>query len=225
MLNVDVTLSPDIQLVAMGATLPKGLSEMLSESADLSSFTILTGSSLHCLQPHVEQRFVCLKGCDKVAELVQLLKERGPSSGAVIIFCNRASTVNWLSYILEDQKIKHLRLQGKIAADTRAGIFHAFRRGESDILLCTDIASRGLDTIHVELIINYDFPLTLPDYLHRVGRVGRIGSRFLGTAISFVTHKWDVDLVRKIETAARKRSPLPGLDIVVKESLQKKKKF
>lgn len=221
----DEAWDPKAQLVAVGATLPKGLSEMLSESADLSSFTILTGSSLHCLQPHVEQRFVRLKGCDKVAELVQLLKERGPSSGAVIIFCNRASTVNWLSYILEDQKIKHLRLQGKIAADTRAGIFHAFRRGESDILLCTDIASRGLDTIHVELIINYDFPLTLPDYLHRVGRVGRIGSRFLGTVISFVTHKWDVDLVRKIETAARKRSPLPGLDIVVKESLQKKKKF
>uniref|UniRef100_A0A8C5WRJ6 RNA helicase n=1 Tax=Laticauda laticaudata TaxID=8630 RepID=A0A8C5WRJ6_LATLA len=193
-------------LVAMGATLPKGLSQMLSESADLSNFTILTGSSLHCLQPHVEQRFIRLKGGEKVAELLQLLKERGSSSGAVIIFCNRARTVNWLGYVLEDHNINHLRLQGEIAADTRAGIFKAFQRGESDILLCTDIASRGLDTIHVELVINYDFPLTLPDYLHRVGRIGRIGSKFLGTAVSFVSHKWDVDLVRKIETAARKRS-------------------
>uniref|UniRef100_A0A8C6XJ91 RNA helicase n=1 Tax=Naja naja TaxID=35670 RepID=A0A8C6XJ91_NAJNA len=216
---------PKAQLVAMGATLPKGLSQMLSKSADLSNFTILTGSSLHCLQPHVEQRFMRLKGGEKVAELLQLLKEQESSSGAVIIFCNRARTVNWLSYILEDHNINHLRLQGEIAADTRAGIFKAFQRGESDILLCTDIASRGLDTIHVELVINYDFPLTLPDYLHRVGRVGRIGSKFLGSVVSFVTHKWDVDLVRKIETAARKRSPLPGLDIVVKESLNTKKKF
>lgn len=221
----DEVWDPKAQLVAMGATLPKGLSQMLSESADLSNFTVLTGSSLHCLQPHVKQRFIRLKGCNKAAELLQLLKERGSSSGAVIIFCNRARTVNWLSYILEDHNIKHLRLQGEIAADARAGIFNAFQKGEADILLCTDIASRGLDTIHVELIINYDFPLTLPDYLHRVGRVGRIGSKFLGTAVSFVTHRWDVDLVRKIETAARKRSPLPGLDIVVKESLRKKKKF
>ncbi|KAG8143954.1 hypothetical protein E2320_001087 [Naja naja] len=221
----DEAWDPKAQLVAMGATLPKGLSQMLSKSADLSNFTILTGSSLHCLQPHVEQRFMRLKGGEKVAELLQLLKEQESSSGAVIIFCNRARTVNWLSYILEDHNINHLRLQGEIAADTRAGIFKAFQRGESDILLCTDIASRGLDTIHVELVINYDFPLTLPDYLHRVGRVGRIGSKFLGSVVSFVTHKWDVDLVRKIETAARKRSPLPGLDIVVKESLNTKKKF
>ncbi|XP_032087201.1 probable ATP-dependent RNA helicase DDX28 [Thamnophis elegans] len=220
----DEAWDPKAQLVAMGATLPKGLSQMLNESADLSNFTVLTGSSLHCLQPHVEQRFIRLKGCNKVAEVLQLLKERGSSSGAVIIFCNTASTVNWLSYILDDHNIKHLRLQGEIAADVRADIFNAFRRGESDILLCTDIASRGLDTIHVELIINYDFPLTLPDYLHRVGRVGRIGSKFLGTAVSFVTHRWDVDLVRKIETAARKRTALPGLDIVVKEALHKKKK-
>ncbi|XP_063169038.1 probable ATP-dependent RNA helicase DDX28 [Candoia aspera] len=216
---------PKAQLVAMGATIPKGLNQLLSESADLSNFTILTGSRLHYLQPHVEQKFIRLKGCDKAAELLQLLKERGPSSGAVIIFCNRASTVSWLGYILEDHKIKHLRLQGEIAAVTRAGIFNAFQRGDSDILLCTDIASRGLDTIRVEFIINYDFPLTLPDYLHRVGRVGRTGSKFLGTVISFVTHRWDVDLVRKIETAARKRSPLPGLDIVVEDSLPKKRNF
>ncbi|KAM6430219.1 putative ATP-dependent RNA helicase DDX28 [Liasis olivaceus] len=216
---------PKAQLVAMGATLPKGLSQLLSESADLSNFTILTGSSLHHLQPHVEQKFIRLKGCDKTAELLQFLKERGPSSGAVMIFCNRASTVNWLGYILEDHKIKHLRLQGEIAAVVRAGIFNAFQRGDADILVCTDIASRGLDTIHVELIINYDFPLTLPDYLHRVGRVGRIGSKFLGTVVSFVTHRWDVDLVRKIETAARKRSPLPGLEIVVKDPLSKKRNF
>ncbi|XP_007426135.1 probable ATP-dependent RNA helicase DDX28, partial [Python bivittatus] len=216
---------PKAQLVAMGATLPKGLSQLLSESADLSNFTILIGSSLHHLQPHVEQKFIRLKGCDKAAELLQLLKERGPSSGAVMIFCNRASTVNWLGYILEDHKIKHLRLQGEIAAVIRAGIFNAFQRVDADILVCTDIASRGLDTIHVELIINYDFPLTLPDYLHRVGRVGRTGSKFLGTVVSFVTHRWDVDLVRKIETAARKRSPLPGLEIVVKDPLSKKRNF
>ncbi|XP_028595409.2 putative ATP-dependent RNA helicase DDX28 [Podarcis muralis] len=216
--------NPKAQLVAVGATLPKGLGDLLSKVTDLSSFNVLTSFSLHRLQPHVEQKFVRLKGADKVVELLQLMKDRGPSSGAVLIFCNKASTINWLGYILDDHKIKHLRLQGQMPALERAGIFDTFQKGQFDILVCTDIASRGLDTTHVELVVNYDFPATLHDYLHRVGRIGRTGSKFPGTAVSFVTHRWDVDLVRKIETAARKRTPLPGMEPVVKEALSKKKK-
>lgn len=215
--DVDDHWDPKTQLVAMGATLPKGVGELLSKVADLGSFSILTSYYLHRLQPHIEQKFVRLKGCDKMSELLQLLKDRGPTSGAVLIFCNNASTVNWLSYILDDHKIKHLRLQGQMPADMRSTIFTHFQKRRFDILVCTDIASRGLDTKQVELVVNYDFPQTLHDYLHRVGRVGRIGSMFPGTVVSFVTHKWDVDLVRKIETAARKKAPLPGMEPPVKK--------
>ncbi|XP_077166414.1 putative ATP-dependent RNA helicase DDX28 [Paroedura picta] len=202
---------PKTQLVAVGATLPKGVGDLFSKVSDLSSFHTLTSYHLHRLQPHVEQRFMRLKGSDKVSELLQLLKERGPNSGAVLIFCSGASTVNWLGYILDDHNVKHLRLQGQMPADMRANIFTRFQKGQFDILVCTDIASRGLDTTQVELVVNYDFPQTLHDYLHRVGRVGRVGSKLPGTVVNFVTHKWDVDLVRKIETAARKRAPLPGM--------------
>ncbi|KAF5919654.1 hypothetical protein HPG69_000255 [Diceros bicornis minor] len=92
-------------------------------------------------------------------------------------------------------------------------------KGSRDILLCTDIASRGLDSTHVELVVNYDFPLTLQDYIHRAGRVGRVGSEVPGTVISFVTHPWDVSLVQKIELAARRRRSLPGLGSSVREPL------
>ncbi|KAJ7312015.1 hypothetical protein JRQ81_006344 [Phrynocephalus forsythii] len=208
---------PKTQLVAVGATLPKGLQEMLSKAADTRSFRVLTCSNLHRLQPHVEQKFVRVKGSEKVTELVQLIRDRKPSSGAVLVFCKDTSTVNWLSYILDDHKIRHQRLQGQMEADTRAKIFKDFQKGEIDILVCTDIVSLGLDTIQVELVVNYDFPLTLHDYLHRVGRVGRLGSKFPGRVVSFVTHKWDVELVWKIETAARKRAPLPGMEPVLTE--------
>nr|XP_020661365.1 probable ATP-dependent RNA helicase DDX28 [Pogona vitticeps] len=207
---------PKTQLVAVGATVPKGLQEMLSKVADIRSIRVLSSSNLHRLQPHVEQKFIRVKGSEKVTELVQLIKDRKPSSGAVLVFCKDTSTVNWLSYILDDHKIKHQRLQGHMEAATRASIFRAFQKGTFDVLVCTDIASRGLDTIHVEFVINYDFPQTLQDYLHRVGRVGRIGSKFPGTVISFVTHRWDVDLVWKIETAARKRTPLPGMEPILR---------
>ncbi|NXX35004.1 DDX28 helicase, partial [Nicator chloris] len=206
------------QVVVVGATFPAGLSETLSKFTDVSRFVNLSTQSLHRLPPHVLQKFVRLKGRDKLPELLQLLKERPSSGGAVLIFCNSASTVNWLGYILDDHKIKHLRLQGQMSAAARAGIFASFQKGDVSVLVCTDLASRGLDTSSVQLVVNYDFPDTLQDYLHRAGRVGRVGSKAPGAVVSFVTHRWDVDLVRKIETAARKRTGLPGMDSINKPS-------
>ncbi|XP_009813662.2 probable ATP-dependent RNA helicase DDX28 [Gavia stellata] len=205
------------QVVVVGATFPAGLSQTLGKFTDVGRFVTLTTRSLHRLPPHVQQKFVRLKGRDKLPELLQLLKERPASHGAVLIFCNSASTVNWLGYILDDHKIKHLRLQGQMSAAARAGIFASFQKGDVSVLVCTDLASRGLDTSSVQLVVNYDFPDTLQDYLHRVGRVGRVGSKVPGAVVSFVTHRWDVDLVRKIETAARKRTGLPGMDSSINE--------
>ncbi|NWR64108.1 DDX28 helicase, partial [Bucorvus abyssinicus] len=209
------------QVVAVGATFPTGLSEMLGKFTDVGRFVTLTTQSLHRLPPHIQQKFVRLKGQDKLPELLQLLKERPASGGAVLIFCNSAGTVNWLGYILDDHKIKHLRLQGQMSADARAGIFASFQKGDVSVLVCTDLASRGLDTSSVQLVVNYDFPDTLQDYLHRAGRVGRVGSKAPGAVVSFVTHRWDVDLVRKIETAARKRTGLPGMDSSLNKPLHK----
>uniref|UniRef100_A0A8C5JHZ9 RNA helicase n=1 Tax=Junco hyemalis TaxID=40217 RepID=A0A8C5JHZ9_JUNHY len=212
------SLMDETQVVVVGATFPAGLSETLAKFTDVGRFVTLSTQSLHRLPPHVQQKFVRLKGRDKLPELLQLLKERPSSGGAVLIFCNSASTVNWLGYILDDHRIKHLRLQGQMSAAARAGIFASFQKGDVSVLVCTDLASRGLDTSSVQLVVNYDFPDTLQDYLHRAGRVGRVGSKAPGAVVSFVTHRWDVDLVRKIETAARKRTGLPGMDSINKPS-------
>ncbi|XP_021075711.1 probable ATP-dependent RNA helicase DDX28 [Mus pahari] len=216
--------NPKAQLVLVGATFPEGLNQLLSKVTSPDSLTTITSSKLHCLMPHVRQTFMRLKGADKVTELVQILKQQDRAnktepSGTVLVFCNSASTVNWLGYILDDHKIQHLRLQGQMPASMRAGIFQSFQKGSQNILVCTDIASRGLDSIHVEVVINYDFPPTLQDYIHRAGRVGRVGSEVPGSVISFVTHPWDVSLVQKIELAARRRRSLPGLASSVRDPL------
>lgn len=216
--------NPKAQLVMVGATFPEGVNELLSKVTSPDCLTTVTSSRLHCIMPHVRQTFMRLKGAEKVTELVQILKQhdkanKTKASGTVLVFCNSSSTVNWLGYILDDHKIQHLRLQGQMPASMRAGIFQRFQKGSQDVLVCTDIASRGLDSIHVELVVNYDFPPTLQDYIHRAGRVGRVGSEVPGTVISFVTHPWDVSLVQKIELAARRRRSLPGLASSVKDPL------
>jgi superfamily II DNA/RNA helicase len=59
-------------------------------------------------------------------------------------------------------------------------------------MVCTDAVSRGLDLPEVDLIVNFDFPNSVKDYVHRCGRTGRISSRRKGTVVSFMAHRRDI---------------------------------
>lgn len=205
------------QLLVIGATFPRGVEELLSQVTDLGKMKIIKSKMLHFLMPHVKQTFHKVKGDEKILELHQALKGHGHEKGAVLVFCNKSATVNWLGYSLEEMGVGHARLQGEMAAAVRSGVFHRFQKGAIDVLICSDIASRGLDTSRVRLVVNYDFPESHTDYIHRAGRVGRAGGVEDGEVLSFVTHPWDVELVQKIETAARRRTCLPGLEYDVHE--------
>nr|XP_046239005.1 probable ATP-dependent RNA helicase DDX28 [Scatophagus argus] len=202
------------QLLVVGATFPGGVGEVLSQVTDLGSMVVIKSKMLHFLMPHVKQTFLKVKGGDKILELFQALKllqqERG--GGAILVFCNKSATVNWLGYSLEEMGVQHARLQGEMPAAVRAGIFRSFQKGLIDVLICTDVASRGLDTSRVRLVVNYDCPESHTDYIHRAGRVGRAGSVEDGEVLTFVCHPWEVELVQKIETAARRRTSLPGME-------------
>ncbi|XP_070689080.1 probable ATP-dependent RNA helicase DDX28 [Pempheris klunzingeri] len=208
------------QLLVVGATFPGGVGEVLSQVTDLGSMVVIKSKMLHFLMPHVKQTFLKVKGADKILELHQALKllqqERG--GAAALVFCNKSATVNWLGYSLKEMGVQHARLQGEMPAAGRAGIFHSFQKGLVDVLICTDIASRGLDTSRVHLVVNYDFPESHTDYIHRAGRVGRAGGVEGGEVLSFVSHPWDVELVQKIETAARRRTSLPGMESDIYET-------
>lgn len=207
------------QLLVVGATFPGGVGDVLSKVTDLGKIVIIRSKMLHFLMPHVKQTFLKVKGADKILELHQALKllQQDRGGGPVLVFCNKSSTVNWVGYSLEEMGVKHARLQGEMPAAVRAGIFHSFQKGNVDVLICTDIASRGLDTSRVRLVVNYDFPESHTDYIHRAGRVGRAGGVEDGEVLSFVTHPWDVELVQKIETAARRRLSLPGMESDIHE--------
>ncbi|KAM3625976.1 uncharacterized protein V6R79_020716 [Siganus canaliculatus] len=207
------------QLLVVGATFPGGVGEVLNQVTDLGSIVVIKSKMLHFLMPHVKQTFLKVKGADKILELHQALKQlqQEKGGGAAVIFCNKSSTVNWLGYSLEEMGVQHARLQGEMPAAVRAGIFHSFQKGTVDVLICTDIASRGLDTSRVRLVVNYDCPESHTDYIHRAGRVGRAGGVEDGEVLSFVSHAWDVELVQKIETAARRRTSLPGMESVIHE--------
>ncbi|KAA8910861.1 hypothetical protein TRICI_004049 [Trichomonascus ciferrii] len=131
------------------------------------------------------QEFVRIRKRDhlKPAVLAHLLKKMDTSQ-RVIVFVSRKEMAHRLRIILGLLGIKIGELHGSLTQDQRIQSVVAFKNLEVPVLLCTDLASRGLDIPKIEVVINYDMPKTFDIYLHRVGRTARAGRK--GTSITFV---------------------------------------
>lgn len=124
-----------------------------------------------------------------------LLTDRNVSK-SVIIFCNRASTADYLTHILRLLEHRVTALHSKLPQRQRIDNLARFRASAARILVATDVAARGLDIPEVGLVVNYDIPRNPDDYIHRVGRTARAGRK--GEATTFVGQR-DVQLIQAIE--------------------------
>jgi len=95
-------------------------------------------------------------------------------------------------------------LHGQMSQAKRLGSLNKFKAKSRSILIATDVASRGLDIPHVDVVINFDVPTHSKDYIHRVGRTARAGRA--GVAVTFVT-QYDVELYQRIEFLIGKQLP------------------
>jgi ATP-dependent RNA helicase DDX49/DBP8 len=115
---------------------------------------------------------------------------------SVIIFCNRASTADYLHHLLRLLDHRVTSLHSKLGQRQRIDNLGRFRASAARILVATDVASRGLDIPEVGMVMNYDIPRDPDDYIHRVGRTARAGRS--GDAVTFVGQR-DVELVLAVE--------------------------
>jgi len=129
-----------------------------------------------------------LKANDKVEQTVEVLsdpKEKFPrllqilkanSRAKVLIFGLYKKECATLERSLQDRGYPDVRaLQGDMSQEARYKVMDAFKTGKLQILIATDVASRGLDVPNIDLVVNYTFPLTIEDFVHRVGRTARGG--------------------------------------------------
>jgi ATP-dependent RNA helicase RhlE len=104
-----------------------------------------------------------------------------------IIFCNTQLQTHLVAEWLRMMDFKAKPISGRLPQNKRTKLMEEFRAKEVTILVCTDVAARGLDIKDVNLVINYDLPQEAASYVHRIGRTGRAGKE--GKAISFCAHE------------------------------------
>ena len=113
-----------------------------------------------------------------------------------LIFCNRKRDVQVVYRSLQKHGFSVLALHGDLDQRMRTAALDAFRAGEVQLLVCSDVAARGLDIPDVSHVINYDAPHHSEDYVHRIGRTGRAGKS--GQALTIVS-RIDQKAVAEIE--------------------------
>ncbi|KAJ3365156.1 hypothetical protein HDU91_002304, partial [Kappamyces sp. JEL0680] len=126
----------------------------------------------------------------------------------ILIFCNTQESADSVYQSLSSKAYPALLLAShveKSQLEKNMRLFQDPAPASLQIAVATDIASRGIDTVHVGHVILYDFPHTVIDYMHRVGRTGRFNRK--GRATSFVTNR-DVKLAEAIQAVVRSRKAL-----------------
>ena len=131
----------------------------------------------------IEQNIVEVGGKNKVDALFEILeKGRGQKT---LIFMRTKRNADSLSRTLHSKgRFKSVVMHGNKSQNQRQRSLSQFKDGFVNILIATDVASRGIDVEDIAQVINFDLPETYEDYIHRIGRTGRAGKT--GVAFSFV---------------------------------------
>lgn len=122
-----------------------------------------------------------------------------------MIFCATCNNTVRTALLLRNLGFTAVPLHGQMSQNKRIAALTKFKAKNRSILISTDVASRGLDIPHVDIVINFDIPTHSKDYIHRVGRTARAGRS--GRSITFVT-QYDVELYQRIEQLISKQLPL-----------------
>ncbi|XP_073060451.1 DEAD-box ATP-dependent RNA helicase 10 [Primulina eburnea] len=150
----------------------------------------------------LKQQYCFVPAKYKDCYLVYILTEMSGSTS--MVFTRTCDATTLLAYILRNLGFRAIPINGHMTQTKRLGALNQFKAGECNILICTDVASRGLDIPSVDMVINYDIPTNSKDYIHRVGRTARAGRS--GVAIAIV-NQYELEWYLQIEKLIGKKLP------------------
>jgi len=193
-----------LRVTMAGATFPTNFDTNMSEVMNPEEMLKISTDQIHRVMFHVPQKFLRVAPTKKTEALLEALEKDVSKGNKVVIFSNKSSTAYFVQMFLKENNIDCVGFSQREHYIQRRKNLDQFLTGEVKVISSTDLMSRGLDTHDVTHVINYDFPLNPSDYIHRAGRVGRVGGCQSGRVTSFVDNQGGVKVVQNLETAVRK---------------------
>lgn len=180
-------IRPDRQTLMWSATWPKEVQDLAHDFLT-NPIQVNVGSLGLQVTNHVKQVIKCIREEQKHDELMNILRNKDSRSKALIFTQSKVGADNLTSF-LRRHGYQALAIHGNKDQRERDYVLSEFKSGRTTIMVATDVASRGIDVKDIRLVINYDFPMCVEDYIHRVGRAGRMTADGYseGLAISFFT--------------------------------------
>ena len=208
------------QTVFFSATFPESI-EILSRKYQKNPkiINVLNETSQ---APQIEQYVYIAEKPEKIDTLLRILNQH--TTGSILIFCRTKLAVAEINELLNKSNVACKELHGDLDQNQRDQTMALFRSASLRVLVATDIAARGIDIDHLELVVNFDLPSSTDIYQHRIGRTGRAGKS--GVAVS-IADAYELTKVLEIEAAIGKKLIRQELNLkintTVSQSLQQAK--
>jgi len=212
---LDMGFSDDIMQI--NALLPKDCQKVMFSATMPDQIRQLAVSLLH---DPVEVKLAVSKPAEKIQQSAYVCYDpqklkiiqhlfKGGDLQRVIIFCGKKDRVKEIARELKKMKINCAPMHSDLTQAERDDVMYRFKAGQVDVLVATDIVSRGIDIDDIHMVLNFDVPHDAEDYVHRIGRTARADRD--GVAVTFVNEK-DISRFMQIERFLEKevkKNPLP----------------
>ena len=182
--QTDMPRTGQRQTLMYSATFPREIQTLAREF--LSQHYFLQVGRVGSTTENISQQFIWSESeYDRKDRLVQLLSQAGDT--LTLVFVEKKRDADYLERYLHQVNCPATSIHGDRSQREREEALNMFRNGMCRVLVATDVAARGLDIPNVGLIIQYDLPTNIDDYVHRIGRTGRAGKQ--GIAVAFFGEK------------------------------------
>lgn len=179
-MKIEKLLPKDRQTIMFSATMPPKIQEMakkIQRNPEIISIAIARPP-----ETILQSAYICHEP-QKIEIIKQLFANKKPRK--VILFSGKKQKVNEITRVLKKMGLSADAMHSDLDQSERDKVMHEFRHERVDILVATDIVSRGIDIDDITLVINFDVPFEVEDYVHRIGRTARAGDS--GVAITLVS--------------------------------------
>jgi ATP-dependent RNA helicase DDX5/DBP2 len=200
-------IRPDRQVLMWSATWPKEVMALANDYLQ-DYYQVTVGSLELSGNKDVTQMIEVCTDQDKYRSLLRYLRENWSPKDRVLVFVETKKGCDMLTRSLRMDGFQARAMHGDKSQEERDWVLREFKGMQSTLLVATDVAARGLDVDDIKIVVNFDFPNDMENYVHRIGRTGRAGKK--GLAVSFFVAEKNGRVARDlIEALNRTQQNIP----------------